>query len=94
MPLAISATPLTTSSNRSALDRAGVGVVEDDVGALAAEFQRELLQVPGRGLHDQLADLSGTGEGDLVHVIVTCARLRLLGNSLGGAGIQDLALAG
>ena len=68
MPLAISATPSTTSSKRlllheqarpghaalavveedrvgRALDRAVHGVVEHDVGALAAELQADLLQV-------------------------------------------------
>ena len=53
-----------------ALDRAGVGVVEDDVGALAAELERDLVQVARRGLHDQLADLGRAGERDLVHVVV------------------------
>src|SRR6185312_17110604 len=42
-----------------AFDCAGVGVVEHDVGALAAELERDLLQVPGRSLHDELADLGG-----------------------------------
>ena len=48
-----------------------LGVVEDDVGALAAEFQGELLQVAGPGRSDdQLADLGGAGEGNLVDVMV------------------------
>ena len=45
-----------------------VGVGEDHLRALAAEFQRDLLQVAGRGGDDLLADLGGTGEGDLVDV--------------------------
>src|ERR1700684_4065883 len=49
----------------------GPGVVENDVGALAAELQGQLLQVAGPGgRDDQLADLGGTGEGDLVDVPV------------------------
>ena len=32
---------------------------------LAAQLQGDLLQVARRGLHDQLADLGGAGEGDL-----------------------------
>ena len=54
-----------------ARDRIIVGVVEDDVGALAAQFQGQLLQVAGsRSRDDQLADLGGTGEGHLVDIIV------------------------
>src|SRR6204780_1968940 len=53
-----------------ALDRAGVGVVEHDVGTLAAGLQRDLLEVPRGRLHDQLADLGGAGECYLVHVVV------------------------
>src|SRR4051812_27017253 len=48
-----------------------VGVVEDNVGRLAAELERDLLQVGRRGgLHDRAADESGAGEGDLVDVHV------------------------
>ena len=54
---------------RGALDRLGAGVVEDDVGALAAELQGQLLQVAGGGRRDdQLAHRGGTGERHLVHV--------------------------
>ena len=35
------------------------------LGDLAAQLQRHLLQVAGRGLNDQLADFGGAGEGDL-----------------------------
>ena len=45
-----------------------IGVVENDVGRFAAEFERNLLQVAGRGLHDELADFGRAGEGDLVDV--------------------------
>ncbi len=56
---------------RGAFDGGGPGIVEHDVGALAAEFQGQLLQVASpRGRDDQLAHLGGTGEGNLVHVIV------------------------
>ena len=47
-----------------------VGVGEDDVGALAAELERDLLEVALRRLDDLLAHLGGTGEGDLVDVVV------------------------
>src|ERR1022692_3576705 len=54
-----------------ALDGRGPGIVEDDVGALAAQFQGQLLQVAARCCrHDQLAYLGGAGEGDLVHIVV------------------------
>ena len=48
-----------------------VGVLEDDVGRLAAELECDLLQV-GRGssLEDCAADDGGAGEGDLVDVHV------------------------
>jgi uncharacterized protein YidB (DUF937 family) len=42
------------------------GVLEDDVGGLAAEFEREALAGARDGLGDALADLGGAGEGDLV----------------------------
>ena len=45
--------------------RLEVGVGEDDVRRLAAELERDLLQVARRGLHDQLADLGRAGERDL-----------------------------
>jgi hypothetical protein len=45
-----------------------IGVRQDDRRRLAAEFERHLLQVAGRGLDDQLADLGRAGEGDLVDV--------------------------
>lgn len=48
-----------------------VGVVEDDVGALAAELEGDLLQVAlGGGLEDLATDEGGAGEGDLVDVHV------------------------
>ena len=51
--------------------RVEIGVGEDDVGALAAELERDALEVrAGGGLHDQLADLGAAGEGDLVDVVV------------------------
>jgi hypothetical protein len=47
---------------------AGDGALEirvgvDDVGRLAAELERDLLQVPRRSLDDQLADLRRAREG-------------------------------
>jgi len=61
-----------------ALDGVRPGVVENDVGALAAELQGQLLQVAGPGgRDDQLADLGGTGEGDLVGAAFGDTRQRL-----------------
>ena len=46
-----------------------VGVVEDNVGALAAELERNVLEVRlGASLLDLAADEGGAGEGDLVDV--------------------------
>jgi hypothetical protein len=42
-----------------ALDCAGVGVGEHDVGALAAELRADLLQVARGGVHDDLANVGG-----------------------------------
>src|SRR5690606_39297765 len=44
------------------------GVVEDDVGALAAQFEGDLLAGARDGARDLLADGGGAGEGHLVHV--------------------------
>jgi hypothetical protein len=43
-----------------------IGVVEDDVGRLAAEFERQALAGAGGGGADDLADFGRAGEGDLV----------------------------
>ena len=51
--------------------RIHVGVGEDDVGALAAEFQRDAFEVGFGGcLHDQVADLGRPGERHLIDVHV------------------------
>ncbi len=68
-------------SVRGACHRALVGVVEDDVGALAAEFEGELLEVPGGCLEDELADLGGAGEGDLVDIV--------MGRERGACGLAE-----
>ena len=57
-------------AGRAGHGRVHVGVGEHDVRRLAAQLQRDLLQVARRGLDDQLADLGGAGEGDLVDVRV------------------------
>src|SRR5699024_1329826 len=57
-----------------------VAVGEDDVGALAAQLERDFLEVALGGVHDELAHLGGTGEGDLVHVVV---------RGDGGAGVAE-----
>ena len=62
-----------TVVEQEAAGRAGdrgveVGVGEDDLRALAAEFQRDLLEVARRGVDDLPADLGRPGERDLVDV--------------------------
>ena len=47
-----------------------VGVAKDDVGALATELEGDPLDVVGRSPLNNLAHLSGAGEGHLVHVRV------------------------
>ena len=47
-----------------------IRVGEHDVGALATELERHLLQVALGGVDDLLTHLGGTGERDLVHVVV------------------------
>ena len=47
-----------------------VGVGEDDVGALAAELERDRLDQRGAAGGDLLADLGRSGEDDLAHVRV------------------------
>ena len=58
-----------------------VGVVEHDVGALAAELELHLLQVAGGGLHDAPAGGGRPGEGDL-------GDRRMLGDVLAGDAAQ------
>src|SRR5580692_2722371 len=54
---------------RSSFDRCiEIGILEDDVRRLAAEFERHLLQVARRGMHDEFSDFGGPGESDFVHV--------------------------
>jgi ParB family chromosome partitioning protein len=57
-------------NRRGRSDRRGleVGVVEDDVGRLAAELERDALQVAGRRPHDLVTDFGRAGERDLVDV--------------------------
>ena len=47
-----------------------VGVSEHDVGALAAEFEGDGLDVLGAALHDSLAHRRGAGEDHLAHELV------------------------
>src|SRR6202008_770582 len=49
-----------------------IGVGENDVGALAAELERDALEVGiSSGAHDEVADFRGAGEGDFVYIHVT-----------------------
>ena len=52
-----------------------IGIVENDVGRLAAELERDALEVAGRALHDSAADAGRAGEGDLVDVGVIDQRV-------------------
>ena len=66
-----------------------VGVGEDDVRALAAEFERDALQVRfGGGFHDEVPDLGGTGERDLVDVHVP-REGRAGGGAVAGQDVHD-----
>src|SRR2546427_219960 len=48
-----------------------VGIVENNIGAFAAEFERDALQICfGSGFHNEMADFGGTGERDLIDVHV------------------------
>jgi hypothetical protein len=47
-----------------------VGILEDDVGRLAAELQSQRLAAACRFLADEAADFGRAGEGDLVDVPV------------------------
>ena len=61
-----------------------IGIGEDDVGALAAELERDALEIGVcGGFHDQMADFGRTGEGDLVDIHV-----------LGDGGARGWAEAG
>ena len=60
-----------------------IGIREYDVRALAAQLQRDALQIGlGGGLHDQMADFGGAGEGHLVHVHV-------VGDGRAGGGTES-----
>lgn len=50
-----------------------IGVLADDVGRLASQFEGDLLQVGlGSGLHNGSANEGGTSEGNLLDVHVRC----------------------
>ena len=56
------------ASTRPSMALVEIGVVEDDVGRLAAELEAEALAGAGGGGADDLADLGRAGEGDLVDI--------------------------
>src|SRR6266542_2633117 len=56
-------------------NRRQVGVIQDDGGGLAAEFQGHRLDRGGRELADPAAGSRGTGEADHVHAAVRGQRL-------------------
>ncbi len=58
---------------KPSMTRLTVGISQHDVRTLAAQFQGHPLQVGLRSRRlDNLPDLGGPGEGDLVHVHVAC----------------------
>src|SRR5262249_23666199 len=62
-------TLIVEDSVRSAGNRqVEIGVREHDRRRLAAELERNSLQIAGGRLDDQLADLGRAGEGDLIDV--------------------------
>ena len=64
-----------------------VGVGEDDVGTLAAEFEGDAFEIGiGGGVHDEVADFGGAGEGDFVDVHVASDR-RAGGGTVAGKKI-------
>ena len=74
-----------------------IGVSEDHVGRLPAQFQRYFLQVACCRMYDQLSDFRRAGEGDLIHVGMGCQRgsggLAVSGHDIhhafGESGFQD-----
>ena len=77
--------------------RGDVGILEDDIGRLAAELERHLLQVASGRLHDELTDFGRAGERDFVHVGVRrerrAGRFTVAGNdvddAVGNAGFLN-----
>ena len=65
-----------------------IGILEDYVWRLAAEFERDLLEVAGRGVNDELADFGRSGEGDLVDLVVRGER-GAGGFSVAGNDVDD-----
>ena len=63
-----------------------VGVVEDDERRVAAELERDLLQLRRALLHQQLADRRRAGEPELAHERVRRHLRADRGRVLGGAG--------
>src|SRR5262249_26973778 len=51
-----------------------IGIAEDQVGRLASQFQRYLLQVAGSCLQNQFANLRRTGERNFVDIRMCCKR--------------------
>jgi hypothetical protein len=52
----------------TAFDGIGVGVGKDQVGALAAQFQRHFLEAVGGGFGDGDTGAGGAGEGNHCHI--------------------------
>ena len=66
-----------------------VGVGENDVGTLAAEFESDALEIGFRGgFHDEVADFGGAGEGDFVDVHVASER-GAGGGAVAGKQVDD-----
>ncbi len=45
-----------------------VGIIQHDVGRLAAQFQRNFFQIAGGGLQDQFADFGRASKGNLIDI--------------------------
>ncbi|MGY4433470.1 hypothetical protein ACVWWO_005947 [Bradyrhizobium sp. F1.13.1] len=65
-----------------------IGVREHDVRRLAAELERDTLEVAGRGANDRLARDMRAGEGNLVDVVM-CGKRRARGLAEARHDIDD-----
>src|SRR6202022_5056107 len=47
-----------------------IGIIEDDIGGLAAELERHAFEIAGGCPHDSTADAGRSGKSDLVDIAV------------------------
>ena len=62
--------------------RSHIGVLENDEGRIAAQFERELFEGVGAAARQVLAHGRGAGEGDLAHAAVIQPLIDHLGRAL------------